>query len=304
MYLRDYEYVIELAKSGSILKAAQKLSISRSALSKHILKIEEEVGMPLFERGGKTFTLTYAGERYLSWAVRIQELNQQLDKEMRDIQHEQSGRIRLGCPKSRAPFIINSILPEFRKKYPKLSIMLRENSTRIIERMMMNNELDLVLAQSDMKRPEFEYIPLTKEEQVLVVPREHPLADCGVRKPGFKYPWIDLRRFRDDGFVVCYPDQAMRQITEEEFRKHGIPLRISLQLRDIDSCILAAARGLGNTVLSSDNLIREESLRSSVRIFSFGDVPVERMLVLEYRSASYIDSSEKDLIALFREKCG
>ena len=78
MFLCDYEYVVELARTGSVLKAAQNLCISSSALSKYILNIENEFGMPLFFRGGKIFTLTYAGERYLSWAREILLQNQGL----------------------------------------------------------------------------------------------------------------------------------------------------------------------------------------------------------------------------------
>ena len=303
MYQRDYEYIIEVAKTGSILKASKNLCISSSALSKHILKIEENLKLPLFERSGKTFTLTYAGERYLAWAQRILELNQEMEKEMKDILNQQCGMIRLGCPQSRASFVMESILPEFRRLHPKTSVALRGISTRIIEKMLINHELDLIFVQSDMIDDDFQYIPICEEEQILVINREHPLSECGEMKSGFKYPWIDLRRFANDEFVVCHPDQATRQITEEEFKKHKISPPESLQIRNIDSCIMAVVHGLGSTIITTDAPLKGHIHRDKLRIFSFGNQPVKRMLVLKHRKTAYISTAERDLIELFQRKC-
>lgn len=306
MYLRDYEYIVELSKTGSILKAAEALNLSGSALSKYVRGVEEKLGVQLFDRTFKTFRLTYAGERYVENARRLIAQNAQLEKQMQDIKNMDDGRLRLGFPRLRSNFVIREILPHVRRKYPHVKLILRENSTRMIEKMLLNGELDMILVQSDMENPELEYIPLSTEEQVLAVPRESPLVAKAIRRDGFTYPWIDLSLCAGEEFIVCYPDQAARQITDTWFKTFNISPPIAFQARGLESCLLAVSENLGLSIIPADQPIYGFSFANRIALLSFGDKPERKDLVLAYRKDTYLTNIEQDMIELFcqaAERC-
>lgn len=300
VFLRDYEYVTELAKTGSILKAAQNLCISSSALSKYIRNIEDDLGMELFQRGGKIFTLTYAGERYLAWAKEILIQNQEMEKEMRSIRTHQSGRIRLGFPRVGAPLVINTVLPRFRKMHPNISLALYENDSGKLIQMLADNELDMILTQMEMDREKFERVIINQGELVLVVSRDHPLSRSGIAKPGFSYPWVDLSLFGQDQFILLHQSHRGNELIQAAFDQHQISPSIAFRTQGIETCLMAVAQGMGVTITSADSAVKDYGFEQKAVVLSFGEYPqrFDRMLV--YRRGAYLGAAEKDLIQLFR----
>ena len=97
MNLKEQEYVCALAENGTITAAAKELFISQPALSIYINNLEKSLGVRLFERVGKQFILTYAGEQYVEKAKLILQLSHELDEKLKDITGNYSGRIRIGA---------------------------------------------------------------------------------------------------------------------------------------------------------------------------------------------------------------
>ena len=102
MNLKEQEYVCALAENGTITAAAKELFISQPALSIYINNLEKSLGVRLFERVGKQFILTYAGEQYVEKAKLILQLSHELDEKLKDITGNYSGRIRIGVQLRRA----------------------------------------------------------------------------------------------------------------------------------------------------------------------------------------------------------
>ena len=111
MNVRDFEYIIEIANQRSISKAAASLFVSQPALSKYVQRMEESLGVRLFQRVGKQFIPTYAGERCVEKARQILSLHEQMVNEMRDISMSRAGKIALGVPMGRTDFFMSGIMP-------------------------------------------------------------------------------------------------------------------------------------------------------------------------------------------------
>ena len=101
MEVKEQRYVCTLAETGNLTKAADQLFISQPALSIYISNLEKRLGTPLFERRGKRFVLTQAGERYVWHARKILEEASAFDSEFTNLISDQSGRLRLGIPVAR-----------------------------------------------------------------------------------------------------------------------------------------------------------------------------------------------------------
>ena len=115
MEIRPFLYVNQIAECGSMTKAAAALFITQPALSNYISKLEEELGVRLFDRSVTPLRLTYAGERYLAYTRRILMQVGDLEREMRDISRNQRGRIRLGFPGERMICMLPVFCLPFRK---------------------------------------------------------------------------------------------------------------------------------------------------------------------------------------------
>ena len=122
MELRQFTYVDMVAACGSFTKAAAKLFISQPALSNYIGKVEEELGVKLFDRSSTPLTLTYAGEQYLKRARVILGQIHEMDKEIRDITQNMKGKIRLGFPSERIIYMLPLLLAPFKGKYPGIDV--------------------------------------------------------------------------------------------------------------------------------------------------------------------------------------
>jgi len=93
-----HKYFIEIAQQQSIQAAADRLFVTSSTLSKYVQRLEKRFGVLLFERVGKKFILTYAGNRYLEWCIKQEQLSKACEAEMLHIVQEGRKKLRIGFP--------------------------------------------------------------------------------------------------------------------------------------------------------------------------------------------------------------
>ena len=122
MNLKQAQYVKTIAECGSITAAAKKLFVSQPSLSQMLRQLEQETGLPIFDRSTSPMRLTYAGEKYLQAAERIIAANAELDNQLREIRQEHSGRLRLGISVTRAMQVMPLVLRIFQQQYPNVTL--------------------------------------------------------------------------------------------------------------------------------------------------------------------------------------
>ena len=161
MNLKQALYIKTIAEEGSITAAAKKLYVSQPSLSQMLKLIEEEIGLPLFERS--PFRPTYAGERYLHAATIMLNTNEILNNELQEIRQEDSGRLRLGISRQRAARILPVVLPVFMKNHPHVVLELHEEGSATLEQMLSEGELDLAFASTNPSAPGLNYLLIQRE---------------------------------------------------------------------------------------------------------------------------------------------
>jgi DNA-binding transcriptional LysR family regulator len=139
--LRTFVTGLEL---GSFSKAAKRLGRSQSAISTQLRRLEEQVGKPILEKSGRGLSLTTAGERLLSYAKRILELNDEVIDGLRD--GEVEGWVRLGIPQDFAEGWLTSLLGRFARAHPKVRVEVRAEQNVLLMERLRDGELDLALA--------------------------------------------------------------------------------------------------------------------------------------------------------------
>lgn len=122
---KSLNYIIEVAELGNLNKAAAALEITSSALSKYIISKEKELGVDLFERVGKKFVLTYAGQRYVQWAKKISQMQNKMDEELKSIAACRSGIIYFGFQLMMSKVVIADIILSLKHNIRGLILYLR-----------------------------------------------------------------------------------------------------------------------------------------------------------------------------------
>ena len=196
MDFKDLSYVIAIAKTQNITKAADMLYVTQPTLTKFLQNLEREMGQKLFKKLGNRFVLTYAGERYVAKATEILNLKKELDQEMGDIIRQNAGLLKIAFPTMRGTYMLPCTLPIFRSLYPHVRLEIREAHSSLLEGMLSNGDADLAFFNLPVKSPDIDYQIISHEEVVLVLGNDHPLKNKGIKKEGCKYPWLDLKLWK------------------------------------------------------------------------------------------------------------
>ena len=255
------------------------------------------MGIKLFNRLGNKFVLTYAGERYADYAKRIILIKKDLDDEMNDIAALLDGRLNIAFPQTRCSYMAPAILPQFKTAYPNVKVNLFEASSNDIEQMLLNGKVDIAIFNGPENHAGLAYEILGKEEFVLVISKDHPLAHYGKIIEGNKYPWIDIEQFKNDNFILHYPEQRTEQIAMQIFNEKNIVPRIILRTHSIEGAVRLAASGFGVCFVSESHM-KHISLDTKPVLFSIGNLRTEAELLAVYRKDAYLPQYAKDYIRI------
>lgn len=230
MNLKQAHYMLTIAQEGGITAAARKLYISQPSLSQMLRQVEEEAGLPLFDRSVSPFRLTYAGERYLHAAQVMLRTNEMLENELREIRQEDSGRLRLGISMQRSAQILPLVLPVFTRAYPKVKLELVEAGSARQEELVRQGQVDLALAATDSTCPDLTYQLIEREIIGVLCGRGSPLS---ARLPGGTP--ISLDQLSKERFVVLKHGHSLRVVQDALFRANGLRPDVVLETDSLET---------------------------------------------------------------------
>ncbi len=179
MNLRDLKYVIAVAESRHFGRAAGRCFVSQPTLSGQIKKLEEELGVTIFERTKRSVELTPIGEEIVAHARKLMEQADAIEQLARAHQDPLAGPLRVGVIPTLSPYLIPLILMPLKKRYPQLKLVLFEEITDRLLQRLRDHEIDTALIASSVDEGGLEAIPLFDEPFWLAHPRTHPLRTKG-----------------------------------------------------------------------------------------------------------------------------
>ena len=176
MNIRDLRYLLAVAEHAHFGRAAQACGVSQPTLSVQIRKLEEQLGIALFERGGKTVAPTDACERLLGHARTAVAGVEAILATARDLRDPLSGRFRLGIIPTLAPYLLPLVFGPLRDALPVLEIEPWEDQTDALLERLRAHELDAVLLATETDSPDLASRKLFDEPFLAALPPDHPLA--------------------------------------------------------------------------------------------------------------------------------
>ena len=162
------DYVLALAEERNLTRAAQKLYISQPTLTKYITRLEQDLGVQLFDRTVQPIRITRAGQVFIEEMQKIQTRETNLRTRLKAISRDAES-FSIGIPTIRAEYVLPGVLPGFLEKYPHVSVSTDPRIESTIEGAVAAGELDVAIGALTLAYDELEYTFL-KEDEVLPCP--------------------------------------------------------------------------------------------------------------------------------------
>jgi DNA-binding transcriptional LysR family regulator len=240
--------VVEL---HSFSHAAERLGVTQPAVSMQIRALEERFGQRLLDRSGRRVEPTEAGQRLYRGAQRLIALEEQLQSEVASVEEgELRGRLEIGSSTGPGDRALPLLLCEFQRQSPAVSISLSVFDTQTVVERVAERELELGVVGAARKHRGVVFEPFFRDDVVLACRPEHPFADRT----------ISLEELRREPLIVMQEGGGVRQLLEDELRKHGVRLRdldIRLELGLQESVRSAVIAGYGIGFISRSALESE-----------------------------------------------
>ncbi len=236
MELHQLRYVLGVARTGNFTRAAEQCHVAQPSLSQQIQKLEEELGGRLFERRRDRTRLTFAGERFVERAARILDEIAEAGREAQESHGVIRGRVVVGAIPTIAPYLLPRVIAAFRARHPGVAVVLREETTAELVKLVADYEVDFAIASEPLGSPMMRVQPLFTEELLLAIPHGHALA---------KRPTPTVRDLENEAFLLLKDDHCLSgQVLDFCSRRNLTPLLGSrtVQLETIQSLVRS---GLG-----------------------------------------------------------
>ena len=177
MTLTEFRYIVAVARERHFGRAATACFVSQSTLSIGVRKLEDELGISLFERARNEVTLTARGELIVEQAHRVLEevdvINQLAESEKGPL----VGSLRLGAIHTIGPYIFPGLIPKLLEQAPEMPLIVQENFTANLTTLLKQGQLDVIIISYPYDEPGVVTLPLYDEPFVVVIPSAHPWAE-------------------------------------------------------------------------------------------------------------------------------
>lgn len=172
----ELRYIVALARERHFGRAAEACFVSQPTLSVAVKKLEDELGVTLFERAKNEVTPTPVGERIVEQARRVLEELEGVKRIAQQAQDPLAGPLRIGAIYTIGPYLFPRLVPLLHEAAPRMPLVIEENYTARLRERLVQGELDAVLVCLPFEEPGVATLPLYDEPFVVMVPAAHPWA--------------------------------------------------------------------------------------------------------------------------------
>ena len=246
MTLQQLRYLLGIADSGlNITAAAERLYTSQPGISKQLKLLEQELGIQLFTRKGKSLAaITPAGHEVIARARRILREVENIRSLASDMSEEQTGTLSIATTHTQARYVLPDVVKAFRNRYPKVSLELHQGTSEQIAELVAANRVDFAIATGSQQLfPELVLLPCYQWDRIVLVPKGHELAE---HKRGLTIE--DLARFPLVTYVFSMTGESS---FKKAFAVVDLEPDVVFTARDADIIKTYVRMGMGVGVVAS-----------------------------------------------------
>lgn len=292
MTLRQLKYLLAIVDSGlNITAASERLYTSQPGISKQLKLLEQELGMLIFTRKGKSLAaITPAGRDVIARARKIMREVHNIRTLAREMAGEEEGTLSIATTHTQARYVLPEVLREFRDRYPKINLELHQGTSEQLAELVDANRVDFVIATSARELfPDLVILPCYNWDRVVIVPRGHPLS-----RQSEPLDLVALARYPLITYVFSSTGESS---FKRAFTEQGLKPRVVFTARDADIIKTYVRLEMGVGVVASMAMERADA-RDLLVLDATGLFP--RLTTwLGYRRDTVLRHYMVDFISLF-----
>ncbi|MGE7826835.1 LysR family transcriptional regulator [Paenibacillus sp. NPDC093718] len=287
MELKQLQYFMAICEELHFTRAAEKMGVSAPNISQQIRRLEEELGVLLFDRVGKTIVLTDAGAILREHGAAVFRHLQQAGDAIADLKQMQGGSLSIGVLPGDADLMFNAMLLNFHQTYPTISLSLLE-TTKVTEQ-VLDRSIDVGVTIGPVIDERLTTIPLFHEEFSLAVSMNDPLATEN---------FIPLNRLQGLKMVMFPGDHQCRKLIDRFCMDNGFTLQSHLVTTTLSSLLQMVQSGVGACVLP--RLLLENLHNPDIKVVHLRNPTPSQDICLIYRSDRYVGYAMRTFIKTLR----
>jgi LysR family transcriptional regulator, hydrogen peroxide-inducible genes activator len=280
--LTELRYVVAVARERHFGRAAESCFVSQPTLSVAVKKLEEELGVTLFERGPGEVTVTPAGQKVVEQAQRVLEEAARIKELAAAGRDPLAGPLRLGAIYTIGPYLLPKLIPILRRNAPGMQLHIQENFTHRLAEMLKSGEVDVILIALPFDEAGIETRAVYDEPFVVAVPKGHPWE--GRKRVSSEELTRESLLLLGEGH--CFRDQVLEFChTVRQREKNGSsrsPIARTLEGGSLETIRQMVASGVGMTVLPSTS-VGAGGNSDLIRILPFSRPVPTRRVALAWR---------------------
>ncbi|WP_426329551.1 LysR family transcriptional regulator [Pedobacter sp. R-06] len=288
MELRQLKYFIKAAELQNFTEAANGLFITQSTLSQQIKQLEDELGIPLFDRIAKRVRLTEAGKTFLPFAIKTVKDAEDGKSMLKDLMNLDIGTLTIGVTYGLTDLLTKAIL-DFSNSYPNIHLQIGFGTTQDLLSKLEQGRLDLMLSFSqEEKAGSYNTEPLFSSCLALIVHQSHPIA---LRKQ------INIKHLESLPLLLPSGGYSIRNYLDGLLDKHDLSLDIKMEVNDINALLQLVSSGRWATILMGSSIFNYPSLKA-IKITGEG---MNRLATVTWPAGSYRKKSARLLIGILKD---
>jgi len=243
MEMHQLRYAVAVARMGNFSRAAEHCHVAQPSLSQQILKLEEELGERLFERTKREARPTTHGEAFLRRALRILEEVDAAHREAEDAKDLLTGTVTIGVIPTIAPYLLPRAMAAFAKEYPGVEMIVQEETTPRLLKLLHNYEIDFALISPPLEEPpgsQLGTMHLLTEELLLALPPDHALTRKKTITPG------DLNQ---EQLIIMKEGHCLGEQVLNFCKSPGIRPQVSFRSAQLETIRSLVCAGMGISLI-------------------------------------------------------
>lgn len=263
--LRQLQIFVAAAKNLSFARTAEALHLTPPAVSMQLKQLEENIGLPLFERSGREVRLTAAGGLFVHHAARILGEIKDTEFSLQSLLDAETGQITVGMV-STAKYFMPRMLAGYSRENQGVEVQFMVGNREVILQKLVDNELDLAIMGRMPSEVDATSLPMAVHPYVIVAPPDHPLGSAKS---------FDLQELRGETFLLREEGSGSRRVAEEMFKNHLFTPAKTLSLGSNETIKQTVMAGMGVSLISLHTLMLELKT-GALQILDVQGTPIER----------------------------
>ncbi len=282
MTLTELKYIVAVARERHFGRAAEACFVSQPTLSVAIRKLEDELGVTLFERGGSEVGVTPIGQRIVAQAQKVLEESASIKEIARQGHDPLAGPLRVGVIHTIGPYLLPRLVPVQIERTPQMPLLLQENFTVRLVELLRQGEIDCAIMALPLPEAGLVTQPLYDEPFLVAVPHDHEWA---------KRESIDAQDLKQQTMLLlgsghCFRDQVLEVCPElSRFSATSDGIQRTFEGSSLETIRHMVAAGIGVTVLPVTAVPEQPASKSLLTYVPFaGEAPTRRVVLAWRRS--------------------